>query len=111
MGLLPQKQRLRSQQRRAFGKLHIGGRIGYLGLGGSRARSAWACSHESSAYGRSSGARLGSYTSAAAPAAKALVAPERARRGLFSRKQCLRTQQRRAFGNLHVGGGTGLHEN
>jgi hypothetical protein len=116
------------------------------GLGGSRARSAWACSCGSSACARSSGARLEIYASTAAPAAKVLAALERSalNAGLFSREQCLyafaaarvwgatrrrrhrkpmswrlpsalgaglfsreqylRTQQRRAFGELYVGG-------
>jgi len=53
----------------------------YQGLGGSRARSAWACSHESSVCARSRAEHFW-INAAAAAAAKALAAPERARRGL-----------------------------
>jgi hypothetical protein len=109
VGLFPREQCLRAQQQRAFGELRIGSGTGRQGLCGSRARSAWASSYESSACGRSSFARSGSY--AAAPIASALAAPQRKalNTGLFSWEQCLRAQQQRAFGELHVDGGTGRH--
>jgi hypothetical protein len=95
-------------RRRALGDLRIGGGTGRQGLCGSRARLARASSHESSAcvwrgflprkqrlraeqrraFGElrsgtgQSGARLGIYALAAAPAAKVFAASERARRRL-----------------------------
>jgi hypothetical protein len=105
VSLLTQKQSLRTQQHRTFGDLRIGGGTGRQGLCGSRARSAWTCFHESSACVRSSGARL--RICAVAPAAKALRLPSALDAGLFLQGQCLRTQQRRAFGDLRIGGVTG----
>jgi hypothetical protein len=74
--------RAHSAAARVWGSTHRRRRHRRQGHCGSRAGSVWACSRVTSACARSSGARLGSYASAAAPAAKALAAPERARRGL-----------------------------
>jgi hypothetical protein len=59
VGLFSREQCLRSQQRRAFGDIRIGGGTGLQSICSSRARSAWAYYHESSACTRNSGARFG----------------------------------------------------
>jgi hypothetical protein len=106
VGLLPRKQHLHSQQRRGFWDLRGSG-TGRKHLGGSRERSAWACSRGSSAGSRSGGSGLGIYASAAAPVAKVFATPERDRCGLAPTKAAPAiARQRRVIRVLRGGGGT-----